>query len=416
MLRWTAFLFAAFLSSANAATVSQIIQMQPPGWVVQGAVADNDFAHARYWSRSGYGVIALSGTRASTKYCQRLDGVFIQAANNIPCIAQGFLLEEARTNDALWARDMTNAAWVEAGGGITVVKNAVGIDGAANSASTLTAAGVGATCAANVCTSLQSITLASSADTYSVWLKRVTGSGTVSVTINNLTGTTACTVTSTTAFTQCQVTATLANPTIGIVMGTVGDVIVADFNQLEPGGFATSPILTTSVAATRAADLFPIGGFTLISLLAPNRTMVAKSNAPPITSIRGILIQIGDTVNEANPPQMDIDYSSTKIRVYTEGGGSDYQNVNVATYTANSINTTCFGTNSNTGGTAVTAANGGAPASGSWTGTFAGINEVILGNQAGSSFLDNYVLRVAVFPMQLAPGYCQNVTSNSGGL
>jgi hypothetical protein len=60
------------------------------------------------------------------------------------------------------------------------------------------------------------------------------------------------------------VTATLANPVIGIQMTVLNDVIVADFNQMEPGGFATSPILTTGATASRSADnVTPAAGSTL---------------------------------------------------------------------------------------------------------------------------------------------------------
>lgn len=173
------------------------------------------------------------------------------AANTMRnCNGTGQLIEEARTNDALWARDMTNAAWTKVGMGTAL--NATGADGTANSATTLTATGTASSCTAS-CTILQTITLGSSADTYSVYLMRVTGSGAVNITINNLVGTTACTLV-TTAWTRCSVTATLANPVFGLQMATLNDVIVADFSQLEPGSFATSPIATTTVAVVRNTD------------------------------------------------------------------------------------------------------------------------------------------------------------------
>lgn len=193
-----------------------------------------------------------SVTRASVKYCQTVAGIWISAVSGQQCLTnQGNEIEEARTNDGLWARDLTQSGtWIAVGMGTAL--NAVGIDGTANSATTLTATGTASSCTAS-CTILQTITLGSQADNYSVWLKRVTGSGTVNITINNLAGSTACTL-STTAFTRCTVTATLANPVFGIQLTVLNDVVIADFNQLEPGSFPTSPILTTSATATRAAD------------------------------------------------------------------------------------------------------------------------------------------------------------------
>ena len=46
-----------------------------------------------------------------------------------------------------------------------------------------------------------------------------------------------------------------ANPTVGIKMGTSGDVIDVDCVQDENGAWATSPILTTTAAVTRNADV-----------------------------------------------------------------------------------------------------------------------------------------------------------------
>ena len=49
---------------------------------------------------------------------------------------QSILLEGSRTNSVLWSRDLTNAAWSQAGTG-TNAQNAVGLDGTANSATTV---------------------------------------------------------------------------------------------------------------------------------------------------------------------------------------------------------------------------------------------------------------------------------------
>lgn len=204
-------------------------------------------------------------TRASVKYCQNISLIWRPIGSGMPAICNtGWLIEEARINTALWSRDMTQSGtWIAVGTGVAL--NATGIDGTANSATTLTATGTASSCVAS-CTILQTLVIGSTAETYSVWLKRVTGSGTVNITINNLTGVTACTVTSTTEFTRCTVTATLANPVIGIQMVTLNDVIIADFNQLEAGAFPTSPVLTTTVSATRAADNVTLVGLAATAL------------------------------------------------------------------------------------------------------------------------------------------------------
>jgi len=125
-----------------------------------------------------------------------------------------------------------------------------GLDNVANSASRLTAA-------ANDATLLQLLTAATGTRTTSVWIKRVSGSGTVSLTRNGGTGWTDIT-SSLVAGTWVPVALTSdvgANPTVGLKMGTSGDVIDVDCFQDEDGAWRTSPILTTTAAVTRNGDV-----------------------------------------------------------------------------------------------------------------------------------------------------------------
>ena len=79
----------------------------------------------------------------------------------------------ARTFHNTYNRDLTNAAWSATN--ITAVKDATGIDGKANSASTLTAD-------ANNGTIFYPLTLTSLERTAQYWVRRKTGSGTVEIT------------------------------------------------------------------------------------------------------------------------------------------------------------------------------------------------------------------------------------------
>jgi hypothetical protein len=291
----TLFSLGVGLAAADAGDVGPrrvlLASSGAPSWVLNGngvpATLDFIFSQGLYYQQGQPGCKSANGCittlRSSTGYAADTSGNYYQFGNNVPRITNaGLTVEESRTNDALYARDMTQSgSWTAVG--IGTAKNAVGIDGTANAATTLTATGTASSCTAS-CTILQSITLTSQADTYSVFLKRVTGSGAVNITINNLTGTTACTL-ATTGFTRCSVTATLANPVIGIQMATVGDVIVADVNQMEPGGFATTPIPTTSGAATRSADAVtathaPVFGsaYTLYASGTPEAPNVVPAN------------------------------------------------------------------------------------------------------------------------------------------
>lgn len=167
----------------------------------------------------------------------------------------GYLSEGQRTNSALHARDATNAAWTKTS--ITAAKDATGIDGVANSASTLTATGANGTC-------LQSVTLVSAAKTYSVFVRRKTGTGSVFITLDNdLTRTDITALINSSTYTLVQATQTLANPVLGFKIATSGDAIEVDMNQIEDGAsFASTPIPTTTAAVTRNADLltFPATG------------------------------------------------------------------------------------------------------------------------------------------------------------
>lgn len=191
-------------------------------------------------------------TRASTAWAFNASGVLVSAANNVPrfdydpssLALQGLLMEEQRTNLALWCRDLTNAAWTKTN--ITAVKDQTGIDGAANSASKITAS------AANGVV-LQSVTSASAARITTAYVKRITGSGVVQMTQNG--GTTWTPVTVTASWTRVSIpSATVTNPSIGFRLVTNGDAIAVDCVQLESAAFATSPIATTTASVTRAQD------------------------------------------------------------------------------------------------------------------------------------------------------------------
>jgi hypothetical protein len=187
----------------------------------------------------------LTVTRASEGYAQREDGIWVNFASGaLRRTDKGMLVEGARTNRALHSRDLTQAAW--AATNVTVARNQVGIDGLANSACSLTAtAGNG--------TVLQAVTDGSKARYFSVWIKRITGTGTVEVTLDNGSTWTAVTVTS--AYTRVGATQTLANPTVGVRLVTDTDAVAVDFAQLEDAAYPSSPIATAGSSATRAADV-----------------------------------------------------------------------------------------------------------------------------------------------------------------
>jgi hypothetical protein len=188
----------------------------------------------------------LTTVRAGTAYADSTAGVWTSFATNTPRLTdKGLLIEESRTNVVLQDSDLTDAAWIKTN--ITAAKDQTGVDGVTNSASKITATAGNGTC-------LQTITLGSSARWQSAFVKRITGSGIVNMTMDN--GTTWTAVTVPANWTRVEIpTQTLANPIVGFRIVTSGDAIAVDFVQNENGAFVTSPIRTTTVAVTRAADV-----------------------------------------------------------------------------------------------------------------------------------------------------------------
>lgn len=395
-------ILSVLLALGAAATPLNVLNGPAPWWVLKGTVPatiDFDFANGRYYqARTAQGQSSgtlISTSRASTGYASNSSGIYSSFANNVARITnKGLLVEEARTNDALWSRDLTNAAWIKVGA--TAALNAVGIDNNANSATTLTATGAAGVCTSS-CTALQTITLGSTADTYSVFLKRVTGTGTVNITINNLAGATGCTLT-TTAFTLCQVTATLANPVIGIQMTTVGDIIVADFNQMEPGGFATSPILTTSAAVTRAADAVTVTN----PLVYGNAITAFSAGIPqtPTTAPTQAAIQIDNGSSTNN--RLALFRSSATGTAAIVNGSAGTQTIETgavwAQGAAGALAATTAAPNSQS-----FVFNGGAPITGAGNFPVGSLTSTTIGSNLGTLFWNGYIPRVAVWASTRQP-------------
>jgi hypothetical protein len=253
----------------------------------------------------------LTVTRASEGYAQREDGIWVNFASGAARRTdKGLLVEGARTNRALHSRDLTQAAWTATN--VTVARDQVGIDGTANSACSLTAtAGNG--------TVLQAVTHASTARYFSVWIKRITGTGTVEVTLDNGSTWTAVTVTS--AYTRVGATQTLADPTFGVRLVTDTDAVAVDFAQLEDGAFPSSPIATAGSSATRAADL----ANATISQGYPATIYVEylRTQIGPI----GILFQL-DTNNASNDRSILYLNANNAVRgrITTAAGGDQMDN------------------------------------------------------------------------------------------
>jgi hypothetical protein len=151
-------------------------------------------------------------------------------------------------------RDMTNAAWTAVG--ITPTKTATGIDGVPNACTTLT-------CTAPGGSILQTLVAAASSRAYSVFLRRVSGNGTIVIQQGATTQDVTAQINTVTK-TRVWLNASILNSVFGIVMGTAGDVIEVDVNQFEPltpTQIPTSPMASTGIARTDWDTLsFPSAG------------------------------------------------------------------------------------------------------------------------------------------------------------
>jgi hypothetical protein len=173
------------------------------------------------------------------------------------------LIEPAATNLALHSRDLTNAVW--SGTTVTTAKNAVGADGVASGATTITATAASGTV-------LQALSHASQSRVFSAYIRRVTGTGAIQLTTNG--GTNWTTVTISSLYTQVACAAqTVASGTIGIRLAVSGDVIEVDFTQGELGAVATSPIPNTAGTGTRNADVINLSGAVSGCIGQPEGTM-----------------------------------------------------------------------------------------------------------------------------------------------
>lgn len=221
----------------------------------------------------GAGVVDLSGgtfTRATTAWTKLASGLWAPVASGAPRshylgmntavgAYNGWLQESARTQlvtPTASIRDMTDASWVKTT--MTAAKTATGIDGAANSCSTLTAAAGNATC-------LQTLVAAASSRTYSCWIRRRTGTGTINITQDGSAFTDITSQINSLTFTQVQLNASVLNASFGIRIVTNGDAIDVDFNQFEAGSFASTPIDNTG---TRNADVLSYAKGSVLNLAA----------------------------------------------------------------------------------------------------------------------------------------------------
>lgn len=211
---------------------------------------------------------ALTFARGSSAWCMKADYTWTELTSAKPRVSVGetgqtqlgVMMERAATNEALRGRDLSNAG-VWGSSDVTCLKDATGVDGVANSASTCTAT--------NTSGAVWQTVTASGTRSTSFFIKRVTGTGTVRVTREGGGGWIDITSDISSSWKRFQpqscgnearcvqktgLKSNFTNPVIGWDFGTSGDAIAIDFVQDESTAWATSPIQTDGSTAARSAE------------------------------------------------------------------------------------------------------------------------------------------------------------------
>lgn len=159
------------------------------------------------------------------------------------------------TNRALYCRDWTQSAWTKSN--MTTALSQTGVDNVSSSATLLTAS-------ANNATALQSVTRAEADWAFGLYMKRVTGTGAISLTLDG--GSTYTAITddiNSDTWTQVGISQDdVTNPSFGVKIHTSGDAVAIDYALASLDGVsptAFEPILTTTANASRYDEGRPLG-------------------------------------------------------------------------------------------------------------------------------------------------------------
>lgn len=211
---------------------------------------------------------SINFSRGSSANCQKADGTWVAVTTNQPRVSNligqpALLVEQEATNLVLRSRDLANGVWNSSN--LTCLRDATGITGVSNSATTCTTG-----TSTFLGTVTQSLTTSGTRIT-SVYVKRVAGSASLEMTRNNggswttlnssncynATTYAAQSINSST-WSRCYVYSTVTNPVVGFRTNSENDSFIFDAVQDESLNFIdtpTSPIFTDATSVTRSADI-----------------------------------------------------------------------------------------------------------------------------------------------------------------
>lgn len=358
----------------------------------------------------------ITFSRASSATYYNSAGLVTTVGNNVArfdynpetLVLRGLLIEEARTNVLNWSQTFATSGgtqnnWVDSASLQRVSTTRTSPDGTGN------ALEIKANAADQ--TIISSAAAGSSAQrVFSVFLKRVTGTGDIQYTLDN--GATWTTQAITGSWLRYEFPATTANQQVGIRIRTSGDVVQIWGAQLEAGACPSSYIPTTSASAQRLGDLATISPVTpWFSATAGTLYAQFIHRCPDAANNRGITAL--DDGSNNNRVAMFVPLGATlTVAARIVAGGVSANPANSAAYSENAVTkaAVAYSIGANQGALCV---NGAAPSLSSPVSSPTGVNAIRIGAIFGVNQLGGWMQKVIYYNQRLANADLQTLTSIS---
>ena len=230
---------------------------------------------------------------------------------------KGLLLEDASTNTLKYSRDLSSSNGQWAIFGCVPQKLATGIDGVANAATKVTSVSSSASL-------LQTVTAGQTA-VLSAYIRAPGGSGTVELVIGATVQ--ACVLTS--AYQRFQV-AGVTGVQVGIRWPSGGGLPAVDIDavQLEVGrANATSPIHTTSAAATRNADVLAYAGVNALGATYAAGSLLVEGELTARPPATGAIAAVGASLTATNRVGLELSAAGIVEGVSVSSGAGSVSGV-----------------------------------------------------------------------------------------
>lgn len=330
------------------------------------------------------------------------NGVITTATTNVPRFqsnpltgeSEGLLIEGAATNLVCGSQTFATS-----GGVNNWVDTSISRDATLRTSPDGTANALRISASAGNATVLNNLSLSSASRTFSIWLRRVTGTGVVEMTMNGGTGWTAQSITA--SWQRFRMTET-TTAHVGIRIVDSGDEIEIWGAQVEAQAFASSYIPTVAATVARGADTAILSGTAFSSWFNPSEgTILAFNGGIPVGLSGGRIVQIDDGTNNER-------YTlATGVQFAVVDNTSTQANIVIsATATSPSRVAAAYGLNDfalSVNGSAVTM---------DTLGTLPTVNRLAIGSTgAGLSQLNAPISRIAYWPVRLPNATLQVLTA-----